>query len=262
MSAYQHWQVTTEGHITILTLNRPESNNSILPETLAELHAVTAVLRADKNAWAVLLRGQGEHFCTGMDPSVLQSMPGHPENLFRERLLEMQLAMDEFEALEKPTIAKIHGFCLGAGLVLALCCDFRIASEKTIFALPEIKLGMAVLMGTQRITRAIGIAKTKELVLLGKRINSQTAHAYGLIHDVVPADKLDTAVIALTEKFRKLPPCATGIAKRIINQSYEFSLRESQNLEIDSQAELLDNPDFREAVESYLEKRSPQFTGE
>jgi enoyl-CoA hydratase/carnithine racemase len=262
MSTYEHWRVTADGHITTLTLNRPESNNSLLPETLAELRAVTADLRADQDTWAVILQGQGEHFCTGMDTTVLHSMPGHPENIFRERLLEMQLALDEFEALEKPTIARLHGFCLGGGLVLALCCDFRIASEKTVFALPEIKMGLAVLMGTQRITRTAGMAATKELILLGKRINAQSAHAYGLVHQIVPADQLDAAVNALADKFLKLPPRSTAIAKRIINRGYHLSLRESQNLEIDAQAELLDSPDFREAVESYLEKRSPRFTGE
>ena len=261
MSTYQHWQLTSGNHIPTLTLNRPESNNSLLPETLSELRSIVAGLRTDKHIWAVILQGQGEHFCTGMDTGILRTMPGHAENIFKERLLEMQLALDEFESLEKPTIAKLHGSCLGGGLILALCCDFRVASEKTIFALPEIKIGLAVLMGTQRITRTIGMAKTTELVLLGKRINAQTAHAYGLVHDVIPADQLDPAVNVLAEKFRKLPPRTTAIAKRIINHSYELSLRESQNLEINSQAELLDSPDFREAVESYLEKRAPRFIG-
>jgi enoyl-CoA hydratase/carnithine racemase len=261
MSTYQHWRVTGDDHITTLTLNRPEANNSLLLETLAELRIVTADLSADNETWAVILQGQGEYFSTGIDTSVLQSMPGHPENIFRERLFEMQLAFDEFEALEKPTIAKLHGFCLGGGLILALCCDFRIASQKTVFALPEIKMGLAILAGTQRITRVAGIAATKELVLLGKRLNAQAASTYGLVHQVVPTDQLDPAVNTLADKFRKLPPRSIAIAKRIINQGYYLSLRESQNLEIDSQAEVLDSPDFHEAVESYLEKRSPQFIG-
>lgn len=174
----------------------------------------------------------------------------------------MQRALDEFEALEKPTIAKLHGFCIGGGLLLALCCDFRVASQKTIFALPEVKLGIAVLMGTHRITRVAGMPTTKELILLGERFDAQTAQTYGLVHKVVPPDRLDAAVNTLAAKFRKLPPRTTGIAKRIINQGYHLSLRESQNLEIDAQAELLDSPDFREAVESYLERRQPRFTGE
>ena len=262
MSTYQHWLVTAEENIVTLTLNRPEANNSLLLETLAELRTITKDLSANKEIWAVILQGQGEHFCTGFDATVLQSMPGHPETDFRQQLLEMQLAFDDFEALEKPTLAKIQGFCLGGGLILALCCDFRIASQKTVFALPEIKIGMAVLAGTQRITCVAGIAATKELVLLGKRLHAETAHTYGLVHQVVPVDQLDIAVNALADKFRKMSPRTVAIAKRIINQGQHLSLRESQNLEIDAQSELLNSPDFREAVESYLEKRPPRFTGE
>jgi enoyl-CoA hydratase/carnithine racemase len=262
MNPYQHWKMTVEDHIATLTLDRPEAENSLLLETLAELRVVTEDLKADKDTWAVILQGQGRHFCTGMDTSVLRSMPGQPEDIFKERLLEMQIALDEFEALEKPTIAKLHGFCLGGGLILALCCDFRIASQKTVLALPEIKIGIAILAGTQRITRTAGMAATKELVLLGKRLNAKTAHACGLVHQVLPADQLDLAVNALADKFRKLPPRATGIAKRIINQGYHLSLRESQDLEIEAQAGLLDSPDFHEAVASYLEKRTPRFIGE
>ncbi len=154
------------------------------------------------------------------------------------------------------------GFCLGAGLILALCCDFRIASQKTVFALSEIKIGMAVLASTQRITSVASIAATKELVLLGQRINAQAAFTYGFVCQVVPADQLDLAVNILADKFRKLPPLAIAIAKRIINQGYRLSLRESQHLEIDSRAQLLDTPGFHEAVKSYLEKRTPRFIGD
>jgi enoyl-CoA hydratase/carnithine racemase len=117
-------------------------------------------------------------------------------------------------------------------------------------------------MGTQRVTRVAGVAATKEMILLGKRFSANDAQAYGLVNRVVPPDELDAAVAALAEKFQQLPPRTVGIAKRIINVGHNLSMRESQNLEIDAQAELLDSPDLQEAIESYLEKRRPQFTGE
>jgi len=117
-------------------------------------------------------------------------------------------------------------------------------------------------MGTQRLTRVVGVATTKEMILLGKRLKASVAQAYGLLHQVVPPDELDAAVAALADKFRRLPPCTVGIAKRIINSGHNLSMRESQNLELDAQAELLDSLDLREAIESYLEKRQPRFTGE
>jgi enoyl-CoA hydratase/carnithine racemase len=100
------------------------------------------------------------------------------------------------------------------------------------------------------------------MVLLGKRFNAQAAQAYGLVNSVVSPDKLSAAVAGLAEKFQGLPPRTVGIAKRIINEGHNLSMRESQDLEIDAQDELLDSPDLREALESYLEKRQPRFTGE
>jgi enoyl-CoA hydratase len=262
MSGTAHWLLDTTDRVATLTLNRPQAKNSLLPETFAELRAITADLRRSKDVWAVIVQGEGGHFSTGLDTSVVEKIPVQSEQSFKEQLLEMQLALDEFEALEKPTIAKLRGFCIGGGLLLALCCDFRIASEKTVFVLPEVKLGLSVAMGTQRITRVAGIAVTKQLILLTERFNAATAQKYGLVHQVVPPDQLDSAVDALAARFRGLPPRTVGIAKRIINQGVELSLRASEDLEIDSQAELIHSPDLHEAIESYLTKRTPQFIGE
>lgn len=197
-----------------------------------------------------------------MDVSVIKDRHNQSEQVNRKFLLDLQQCLDDFEALEKPTIAKLQGFCIGGGLILALCCDFRIASKRTVFSLPEVRLGLGVIMGTQRVTRVAGVAATKEMVLLCKRINAQTAREYGLVHSVVSPDELSAAVARLAEKFQRLPPRTVGTAKRIINEGQNLSMRESQDLEIDAQAELLDSPDLVEAVESYLEQRQPRFSGE
>lgn len=262
MPEYQHWLLTEKAHVATLTLNRPEAANSLVAKTLYELRDITAHLRTRKDIWAVIVQGQGKHFSSGMDLSAIQQIPGQSEQAFRETLSSLQACVDDFEALAKPTIAKLQGFCIGGGLILALCCDFRIASRRTVFSFPEVKLGLGVIAGTQRVTRVAGVAATKEMILLGKRFHADAALAYGLVNRVVPAAELDTAVAALAERFLTLPPRTVGIAKRIIDRGHNLSLRESQQLEVDAQAELLDSPDLREAVESYLEKRRPQFTGE
>jgi enoyl-CoA hydratase/carnithine racemase len=262
MSEYQHWLLTEEAHIATLTLNRPEATNSLNAETLYELRDITAYLRTRKNVWVVIVQGQGDYFSIGMDVDVIKGRLDQSEQVNRQYLLSLQQPLDEFEALEKPTIAKLHGFCIGGGLILALCCDFRIASQRTIFSLPEVKLGIPVLWGTQRLTRAVGAAAAKEMILLGGRFKARAAQAYGLLHQVVPPDELDKTVAALAAKFQRLPPRTVGMAKRIINSGHNLSMRDSQNLEIDAQAELLDSPDLREAIESYSEKRRPRFTGE
>lgn len=262
MTAYRHWRISTSDRITTLTLCRANTQNSLLAETLAELRDITAALRNDRDTWAVVVQGDGDHFSVGVDIGVIKQMPGQAEPEYRNGLRTMQAALDEFEALEKPTIAKLRGFCIGGGLLLALCCDFRIAAQRTYFSLPEVKLGLAVIMGTQRITRIAGPAAAKELVMLGERFDAATAHGHGLVHRVVPPAELDAAVEALAARFRRLPPRTVAIAKRIIDGGASMTLRESQDLEIDAQAELLGSVDLPEAIASYTERREPHFTGE
>jgi enoyl-CoA hydratase/carnithine racemase len=258
---YQNWLLTEEDFIATLTLNRPQANNSLTAETLCELRDISAYLSTRKQVWVVILEGQGKHFSTGVDLSLIQDRLDQSEAANREFLLGLQVCLDAFEALEKPTIAKLRGFCIGGGLLLALCCDFRIASQRTLFSMPEVKLGLGVIMGTQRLSRVAGVAATKEIILLGDRFNAGAALGYGLVHQVVPPGELDARVAALADKFGQLPPRTVGIAKRIIDKGYDLSMRNSQNLEIDAQLELMDSPDLREAIASFLEKRQPKFTG-
>jgi enoyl-CoA hydratase/carnithine racemase len=217
MPEYQNWLLTQEGRVATLTLNRPQDLNSLNAETLYELRDVTAYLRARQDVWVVILQGEGKHFSIGIDVDMIEGRIGQPAPANRDFLRDLQRCVDEFEALEKPTIAKVHGFCIGGGLVLALCCDFRIAGQRTIFRLPEVRLGIPILMGTQRLVRAAGVAAAKEMILLGRHFKVSAAQAYGLLHEVVPTDELDTAVATLAAKFERLPPRTVGIAKRLIN---------------------------------------------
>ena len=262
MTEYKHWLLSSQDHIATLNLNRPENSNSLLLETFQELGEITNRLLVDKDIWVVIVEGKGKHFSIGVDLAVIHSIIDYPEGQFRENLLAMQQHLDAFEALEKPTIAKLHGFCMGGGLILALCCDFRIASNRTVLGLPEVKRGVAVIAGTQRVTRVVGVAAAKEMILLCRNLNASTAKEYGLVHKVVEPEELDKEAMSLAEKFLPLPPRTVGGAKRIINEGASLTLRASQDLEIDVQAELIDSPDFKEAISSFLEDRPPSFVGE
>lgn len=258
--SYQHWNFSIENKIARLQLNRPEKQNRMDDQTLLELQSITKSIAEDRNIWAVIIEGTGARFSSGMDVNLIGGMIGQDYETYKANLYKFQSILDEFEKLEKPTIAKIHGYCLGGGLILALCCDFRIAADNTIFGLPEVKRSIGVIMGTQRITRVAGIAATKEMVMLGENFDAQKGLAYGLVNEVVPFEILENTVKQLANKFHHLPPLAVGLCKKIINEG-QFLARAGQDLEIEAQAKLLDSQDFQEAIKSFFEKREPKYQG-
>ena len=262
MTDYQNWILDIDQQIATLTLNRAEQMNALTSETLHELRDIATSLRDNRDVWVIILQSTGEHFSVGVDVNHIQMMVGQDETAYRENLRDLQDCLDTFEALPQPIIAKIRGYCIGGGLLLACCCDFRVADESAMFHLPEVQLGIAVIMGTQRLTRIAGIPNTKEMILLAERFDATKAQSYGLLHSLVESDELDELADDLAIRFTKLPPRTVSIAKQIIDQGAMLSLRESQDLEMDLQADLLHTPDFKEDVDAFLEKRSAQFTGQ
>jgi len=257
---YQHWLLQKENHIARLSLNRPNEKNRIGQITLNELSQITEVIKNDDDIWLVVLTGKGDNFSAGVDVSLIGNLIGKDYETFSQNLKSSQEILDRFEALEKPIIAALQGHVVGGGLILALCCDFRIAAESTIISLPEVKRSIGVIMGTQRITNTIGISHTKELVMLGNQVSAERAFQMGLFHKLVPTDQLNNEVEILSQQILQLPPLAVGLCKKIINEGQHLE-RNGQDLEIDAQSKLLDTLDFKEAIASFFEKRNPVFTG-
>jgi enoyl-CoA hydratase/carnithine racemase len=258
---YQHWLLETKEHLAYLTLNRPDKKNRIDSTTLAELAEITQRLSDDSNVWGVVVQANGDCFSAGVDVSLIGNMVGQDVKTYRENLKNAQGCLDAFEALEKPTVAALHGHVIGGGMILALCCDFRIAAENVVFQLPEVKRSIGVIMGTQRITRTIGIAPTKEMVMLGIPVHADRALQIGLVNKMVSLDQLSAQAIAFAKQFLELPPLAVGLCKKIINEG-QFLERAGQDLEIEAQLGLLHTQDFKEAINSFFEKRKPIYKGQ
>jgi len=258
---YNNWQIKIERKIARLVLNREQKLNNLNQEVFFELREISAWLAKQDDIWVVIVEGAGKHFSFGVDVEVIYGSLDESKENFQKILRENQLCLDAFEALEKPTIAKINGFCIGGGLILALCCDFRIAAANSVFILPEVKRGIAVLMGTQRVSKVIGLARTKELIMLGDKISANKAENFGLIHKAVAKQSLEGETNKLARKLLQLPPKTVSICKRIIDQGYDMNLRESQELEIEAQSQLLGSHDLREGLASFVEKRKPVFNG-
>ena len=248
---FDHWILHVEEHIAHMTLNRPEQKNRIDYTTLTELGQISAIIANDPTIWAAVVCANGENFSAGVDVSLIGDMMDQDADTYRNKLREAQGFLDQFEAIEKPTIAALKGHVIGGGMILALCCDFRVADETAIFSLPEVKRSIGVIMGTQRITRTIGIAHTKEMVMLGNPVGADRAEEIGLVHRVVPQHLLQESVRELSSQIISLPPLAVGLCKKIINEG-QFLTRSGQELEIEAQAALLKTDDFKEAIKSFF----------
>jgi len=160
-------------------------------------------------------------------------------------------------------IAALEGYCFGVGLELALACDFRLAADDLQLGFPEVTIGMIPGSGgTQRLARLVGLGRAKDLVMRGRRVDATEAIALGLVTELVPAVDLSTAVDRLIEELSRHSPLALAMAKRVLNQAYEGPLAQGLELEGLAYGLLQQTHDFREGVESFIEKRAPEFTGE
>jgi enoyl-CoA hydratase/carnithine racemase len=224
---------------------------------------VPAALQAlddDPAVQVIVLRGAGERgFCAGAD---LKEKPV-VENPLDARVLRARSSwIESFDRVAKPTIAAIHGFCLGGGLEIALACDLRLASADAVFALPETGLGLIPGGGgTQRLPRIIGLGRALDLLLTGDRIDAREALRVGLISRLAPdRDSLASEATALAERIALRPPLATGFAKEAARVGVELDLAAGLRLERALFTMLLSSDERREALAAFREKRPPVFS--
>lgn len=262
MRNYQDWMLVERGHVVYLTLDRAENMNTMTIDTLHELRDICSSLTQREDIWVVVIQGEGDHFSSGVAPSVFKELMISPREELLAHIADQQRCMDALEDLAKITIARVQGFCLGGGLIMALCCDFRIASERSIFSLPEAKLGIPITWGTMRVARAVGIPRAKELIILAKKYRASQAYQLGLVHQVVSPENLDRAVDELVNRLLQLPARTSTLTKQILAKGVQMSISENQAMELDLFAEIVTTSDIREAIESYLTQHSPLFSGE
>lgn len=248
----------------IITLNRPEKRNALTFDMMWSIQDAIDLAATDGDVRIVIIHGEGKCFSAGIDIASLAELGQKLESLpaFRHELTKMQGVFNKIENLEKPVIAALHNQCLGMGMELALAADFRIAAEDTAFAMPEVELGLIPdVGGTSRLTRIIGPALAKELIVLCRRIGAKRAYDIGLVNEVV-ADgaHLETAA-QWAENFKSCAPLAAGIAKKIINRGAHLDLLSLQELEAYAQSTIIKTEDVREGLMAKLQKRKPDFKG-
>lgn len=246
----------TNGVVTV-TLNVPERKNAVSWAMWQDLLDVFRDLATDTEARVVIITGAGDSFCSGADLAS-KSPRMHP-------MLQMSVINDVVLALHHlpmPTVARVDGDAIGAGLSLALACDVVVASERSRFSAIFVKRGLSVdFGGTWILPKLIGLHRAKELCLTGEIIDARRADTIGLLNACVPADGLDEAIDGLVQRLRDAAPIAQMFTKRLLNDSSLATLRQAVDNEASAQIVNLASADSTEARNAFLARRAPVYTG-
>ena len=253
-------ELSIEGHIATITINREAKLNAINEQVLLELKAIVAQLRETKDVRCALLTGKGKAFVAGADIAAMKELS--PEEAERFATFGQEV-FDGLESLRFPVIAVVNGFALGGGCELALACDFIYCSEKAKLGQPEVKLGVIPgFGGTQRLLRRVGVAMAKELVFSGRMIRADEALRIGLANAVFAPEELMAAARKTANEIASMGPAAVGKAKDVMREGADILLRDANAMEARAFGACFSTSDQSEGMAAFLEKRAASFRGE
>lgn len=262
MTEYKYLKIKKENKIATVTLDNPPVNALSLG-LLDDIQAMTEELAADKETRVVIITGNGNYaFCAGADLKEFENVGADGA---ADLIKKGQSVFNSVANLPQPVIAAINSLTLGGGNELAMACDMRVASDRARFGQPEVWIGLIPAWGgTVRMSRLLGPAKAKELILTGQMINSQEAYRIGLVNKIVPDGEEVRAAIDIARMIiAKAAPLAVAAAKRSINQTLqEPNIEKAFGIEVDNAASLAGTKDLIEGITAFVEKRQPDFKGE
>jgi len=252
----EYIKIEREKEIVTITLNRPEVRNILDSEMIYQLGNHLKEFENDERTRVLILTGT-DNFCAGANiKELMEKHPVEAENFSRLG----HMVFNRIENFEKPVIAAINGYALGAGCEIALACDIRIAAENAKLGQPEINLGLIPgFGGTQRLTRLVGIGRAKELIMTGRMINAKEAEAIGLVNKVVKDEELLEKAKEMAQVLAQKSPLVLKIAKDLINKNHDIS--KALEMEIMDFSECFASEDHLEGIKAFLEKRKPGFKG-
>lgn len=250
-------KLSRSGGIVTLTIARPSKKNAVSPAGWATLLDMLSGLPGPGDR-VLVVTGEGQDFCAGADLSAERVDGGSPAQM-------MRVVGDACLALHRltiPTVARVDGVAVGAGMNLALGCDFVVATDRARFSQIFVKRGLSLDFGGSWILpRLVGLHRAKQLGLLGEIISGSLARDYGLVHRLVSPEQLDDAVAELVDVLRTGPPIAMAGIKAQLNNAFDVTLQQALDDEARIQAANLVLEDAQEAALAFLEKRAPVFRG-
>jgi enoyl-CoA hydratase len=257
MSKYNTILVEQRGAVTLVTLNRPQALNALNREVLEELTEVFAAYDADDNQHCLVLTGSDKAFAAGADIKEMST-----QGFSDMYSADFFGGWERITATRKPWIAAVAGYALGGGCELAMMADFIIAADSAKFGQPEIKLGVTPGMGgSQRLTWAIGKAKSMEMCLTGRMMGADESERSGLVAKVVPAADLLDETLKTAEAIAAMPPLAAMAAKEMVNAAFEIPLGQGIRFERRLFHGLFGTEDQKEGMNAFVEKRPGNWKG-
>jgi methylglutaconyl-CoA hydratase len=249
-----------DGPVATITLNRPDKRNAISYELIGELlHTLDEI--AQSAAQIVILTGAGKAFCSGMDLDNLRSITGRSE---AESLSDSQMMAHMFRTLyefPKVTIAAVNGAAIAGGCGLATLCDFTLASSEAKFGYTEVRIGFVPAIVSAFLLRQVGEKQARDLLLTGRIISADEAFRMGLVNEMVAPQKLQERARELAASLLSNSPASLLATKRLLKRYASESLSREIAAAVEENARIRRTADFSEGVTSFLEKRSPHWTG-
>ena len=246
--------------VALVTIDNPPMN-ALSAALLDELEAEIDALDADAGVRAIVLRGGGDRaFVAGAD---IKEFPALRETASEGGSARgIQRLGHRMDAADTPFVAAIHGYCLGGGLELAMCCDVRVCADNATLGQPEIQLGLIPGGGgTQRLPRLVGQGRAMFLNLTGDFIDAETAYAWGLVERVVSAAELEDAAVAIADRIASRSPHAVAVLRELARTTRDLPLEEGLRREADGFVRCLTSEDGAEGIAAFIEKRQPLFSG-
>jgi enoyl-CoA hydratase/carnithine racemase len=258
------WEASDDGRVAILRLNRPERKNPLTFESYAELRDLFQNLAQAGDVRAIVLTGAGGNFSSGGD--VFEIIEPLTKMAMPELLAFTQMTGDLVKAMRKCpqlVVAAVDGVCAGAGAILAMASDLRLATPeaKTAFLFTRVGLSGADMGACGILPRIIGQGRAAELLLTGRAMTASEGHSWGFYNAVHSAADLETQALALARSLADGPWLAHGVTKTMLNQEWDMSLDDLIDAEARAQAECMTTGDFRRAFEAFAAKSKPRFEG-
>jgi enoyl-CoA hydratase/carnithine racemase len=253
-----HIRVERDGQVARVVVDRPDKLNAFTAEMLLDMRGALVELGATPSVRVVVIEAAGDRaFSTGADLAEMRDMDGFTVRTSNRRWIDLFATI---ESIPQPVVASVAGHAIAGGTELTLCCDFVVASERASFGLTEMRVGVIPGAGAcVRLTRWLGRAAAKRILMLGEPVDAAEAHRLGLVTQVVPHAELRRATDELAGVLASRSPLALAAAKRAVNIGSELDLDRGIEYVLQEFALLFDGPDQREGMSAFLEKRAPSY---